>query len=463
MTVNQPVDKTRPGASRARIGGLSIPRPLRILLALGAALLLSDIDSARAQPASPVTPIERSFLERLALARAHANLYERVQQLPLTAELSLGAWAARDITRERSLRMWIRACPRHGGARVYSDGTCEVDIRLTPEELATQLATLIGQEPSEQDAGLTATDILTAAREWLVLWSTGSSALTEKSYTGQPIGWEDVSLEGIQLARRAAAADAIHALLEQAGRLKVTPARRLRELFESDDDVFEAVHQAVQDAATILVENAPDQVAAAEARLGMRELIRILTDVHQEHYRGDLFHAPDFREMALSAKQSELRAEGLATPPDRYHLREPYELIELDTPPWAATTLAATGTCDPLDTEAFPREVRLELARFNGMNELRKKVEALVVKDDVTVEQFLGYHRDLNDDVVIFLSGARLVGQPHTEPDGTLHVHVELPLERLWKIVRHGMQQVEADASDDDDTPGNQPTEEVRP
>jgi hypothetical protein len=295
-----------------------------------------------------------------------------------------------------------------------------------------------------------------------VLWSTGSAALTEKVRSRKPVGWQEISFEGVQVTQRAAAADAVHALLEQAGRLEVKPTRRLREFLESNEEVFQAVYSDVRDVATVVIENAPDQVTVAQARIGMTELTRILTNVCQKHYRDDEFHASDFREMALNTQQAELRATGIATPPERHRQRAAYELIELDTPPWASTMLSATGRYDPPDGEDFARDVRLQLARFDGMNELRKKVEALVVKDGVTVEQLLAYRRELKDDVVIFLSGARVVGQPRIEPDERLEVRVELPLERLWLIIRRGMERVEVDppSSDDETVP---PRQEVQP
>lgn len=428
---------------------------LRVLsgaLILGLTLGLCSANSARAQTAAPVSPTDRSFLERLALARARANLYDRIALLPLTADLTVGDWAARDITRRRELRLWVRACPRLGNARVYSDAVCDVDVRVVPNELAARLVEMLGQQSPEQSRPPTAHDIMKAARQWPILWGTGTAMLIEKTRSRKPIGWENISVEGIQLARRGAAADSIHALLEQAGRLKVTPAYQLREFFESDDDVFEAVYEAVRDAAAIIIENAPDQVAVAQARLSMTELIRILTNVHQKHYRGDMFHAPDFREMALNAKQAVLRATGLAAPPIRYRRSPPYELIELDTPPWAKTTLAAAGRYEPIDGRELSREDRVERARYDGMNELRKKVEALIVKDGVTVERLLGYRRYLKDDVVIFLGGARVVGKPHILTDGTLTVRVELPLERLWLLIRRGMERVEVDPPEDDAT-----------
>jgi hypothetical protein len=434
MTFARAFQRPGQGAPRKRCGAPGLV--LALLAACGV---------AGAQPARPLSPADRTFLERLALGRARAGLYDQVGRLALKPRLTVAAWAAQNVARDRALRLWIRSRPRVGTPRLYSDETCDVDVCLPPDELATQLITLLETAGPAQDGPLTATDIAQAARRWPILWSTGSASLTEKTRRGKPPGWEEITPEGIQLARNAAVADAIHALLEEAAELKLTPAHRLREFLESSDDVLEAVYEAVRNEAGVTVVHAPEQVAVAEARLGMTDLIRILTTVHQRHYRGDRFHAPDFREMALDTQISELRAQGLATPPNRYRQPEPYELIELDAPSWSGSTLSATGVYDPLDSELFAPEVRLELARFDGMDKLRQKVEALVIKDGVTVEQLLGYRRELKDDVVVFLGGTRIVGPPRTEPDGTLKVPVELPLKRLWLIVRRGMEPVEVD------------------
>jgi hypothetical protein len=304
-------------------------------------------------------------------------------------------------------------------------------------------------------------DLSRAEQDWPVLWSTGSAALSDRSETRQPDGWEDVTYEGIQVTRRAAAADARHMLFEQAGRLKVTAAYRLREFLESDDAVADAVLEALRQTARVTVECALDQVAVAEARIGITDLIRILTEVHQQHYRGDVFHAADFREMALLVDRDELKAVGLAVPPSHYVTRPEYELIELDEPPWVDQTLRGIGRYEPVDGDEFTQFVQVEIARFDGMDRLRQKVQALVIQGDVTVNEFVGYHRGLKDDIVTFLSGTRLIGQPKALPDGGLEVRVELPLRRLWLIVRHAMQRVEVDPPETE--PSSRPFTEENP
>lgn len=422
-----------------------------VRLALGLALLACAAGvPLRAQTGSApaVSPEERARVERIALARARGELCRQVLDLPIRPGLTVGHWAARDAGLDRALRLWLRARPAYGAARSYSDGTCEVDVRLEPQELRRLLVRLLADFRPADGEAVSERDLEQAARHWTTLWAGGSASLAERGRTSKPHGWEDVTLEGIELARRAAAVDALRALLDTAGALKVTTARRLREFLDSSPQVRAAVQEAVAQAAQVRVECALDQVAVAEASLRVVELIRILTDVHRKHYRGDAFEPADFREMALLADRDQIEAAGLATPPQRELMRGGYTLIEYDAPAWVEQSLEAPGRYRPeggtLPTEA----VRIEMARFEAIDRLRQQVEDLVIREGVTVAHLLGYHPELKDDVVTFLGGARLVGAPATQPDGSVEVRVQVRLQRLWEIVRRGMKTVEVEPAD---------------
>jgi hypothetical protein len=192
-------------------------------------------------------------------------------------------------------------------------------------------------------------------------------------------------------------------------------------------------------AARTKIEFAPDQVALAEVRVTLRDVLRILTKVYQEHYHGDEFEVADFREMVLLSGQDELTATGLATPPSESILREQYEPMELDVPPWAATTLTATGSYQPGEGESADRAAQADAARLDGIARLNAQIEKLVIQKGVTVAEFLGYHQDLKDDVALFLSGTHVVAAPTTTATDALEVKVELPLRRLWEIARRDM------------------------
>ncbi len=421
-------------------------RPLARWLPIAAAAALAGASQAQpeALDGEPLNAAERSALERLALARARTAAYEDLRRLPLNSERTLGEWAAGDAGRDRALRAWARERPRFGPPRFYSDGSCDADVRIEPAEVRDWL---VGLLPAGGVDGVLAPAVRMAAIRWPVVHHSGAAERAELSYSQSPLGWENVKIEGLQLARLAAQADACLALLQEAGRLKVTNARTLGAFLDSGEAVRDAVLDGIQAAARIAVRAEPDQVAVATASLSVTELIRILADVHATAYRGDMFHAADFREMALLAPVKELEATGLGVPPKSTYRKPPYETIELDVPEWAGTTLSATGRYEPRDEDGdLPEAVRADMARLNGMDALRSKVESLEIQRGVSVERLLAHRGELKPDVVTFLTGARAAAGRDTA-DGGYEVKVELPLRRLWWIVRRGMAVVEVDAA----------------
>lgn len=402
----------------------------------GTVALLGGAPAARAQGPTSATPEQQTRLESVALAKARTEAFRRLGTLPLAPDRTLADALAGDVDLDRALRLWVRTRPRHGGVRLYSDGVCECDVHLDPDEIRAQL----GQSAADRPHPPWDPDRLArAAADWPVIQVTGRATLDEIAAASGPPGWEDVSAEGQELARAAARADAQAALLTEVGRLKVTHARRLHAFLDSDAAVRDAVRAELERAANARVELAADQLAVVEVRIGLRELLRIVTRVHQEHYRGSDFEAADFRQMVLLAGREEVAAIGLAPPPARTILTTRYEPLELDVPPWAGAILSALGRYEPTDNESPDEATRREAARLDALDHLYAQMTKLVVKEDVTVGAFLSYHSHLKSDVALFLSGARPVGRPVTKPDGTTELKVELPLRRLWEILRRAM------------------------
>lgn len=431
----------------AQVGSLCLYR-----FSAGAAfalLLVTGLASAYAQNAAPPTPEQQKELQLVALAKARTELLDRVRALAIAPNVTVGEWLVRDAGLDRALRLWIRTQPRQGNVRLYSDAVCEADVRVEPPEVSAELIELLKDYPASATAlGLDEGKLKAAARAWPLLWATGRATVSKHRPTDQPPGWEDVSREGLELARGAATADAYHALLAEAGRLKVTNARRLHEFLDSSEAVSSAVQTEIQRAVKAKVTFDPDQVAVAEVRLSMRDLLRILTRAHQEHYRGEEFEAADFREMTLLAGKDDLVGTGLATPPGHTLLRSRYAAIEYDAPKWAATTMTATGRVEPADGETPDKATLHEAARLDAVTRLSLQIEGLVIQKSVTVADFLSYYQDLKDDVALFLSGARPVALPTTLPAGGVEVKVELPLRRLWEIVRRDMKVEEVEPAD---------------
>ncbi len=418
--------------------------------------LASVVAPGWSQLAADPTPEQQKTLQRLALAKAHTSLMERLRALDIGRGVTVADWLARADAEEqaglgRALHLWVRTLPRYGAPRLYSDSVCEVDIRVDPSAVSERLLELLSEDGAASQHGVYAASIKAAARQWPVFWETGRAAWQPTRQTGRPLGWEDVTREGVERARGAAAVDAHGALLEEVRRLKIGETRRLREFMDSNSAVRAALETELQRATEIRVRFEPDQVAVAEARLGMRELLRLLIRVHQAHYAGEDFAAADFRELALRAGRRNLVATGLASPPAHTRLRSRYAPIEYDVPPWAATALTAVGRYVPAEGESPDQATQREAARLDGIARLGTQVAQLVIRDDLTVAQYVGYHQDLKGDVVLLLSAARPASPPRELPDGGIELQVELPLRRLWEILKSKMTLEEVEPPEDTD------------
>lgn len=412
-----------------------------------AVLFAAAACTAAAVGAPPASQAERTALEQVALARARTTLLAQVNPLPLGSG-TVGDWLREDADLDRAVRLWARNCSRHGRFRWYSDGVCEADVRVTGEELREALRPLIGQySGAAERRGVDEARLDAAARAWPVLWASGTSGREGPLRSANPAGWEDVTRDGVELARAAATADATYALLDELGRLKVSNARRLRDFLDSSEAVRNTVLSGLPRAATVRVRFEPDQVAVAEASITMRSLLVILTDACERHPEASDYQAADFREMALLAERETVSARGLAAPPREEALRSRYRLIEYDAPEWAATLARVTGRADVTLADAAD-EVRIEAARLDGIDRLRRAIDALELRPGVTIRSVLGYHADLKDDVAVLLAGARVTSGALRMPDGSLEVRVELPLRRLWEVMRRVMEVEEVDPPD---------------
>jgi hypothetical protein len=208
---------------------------------------------------------------------------------------------------------------------------------------------------------------------------------------------------------------------------------------DSGEAVRDALRREVQKAAKVDVRFQADQVAEARARLNTRDLVRIAMRVHQEEYKGDDFQAADFREMALLVPAEDLVGLGLSTPPRKAMLAPRYAPIEYNAPEWAGTALGGSGRYTPAEGEASDEAARREAARLDGIERLSREIDKLLIQSGVTVAQYLAYHQDLKEDVALFLSGARVISAAAPRADGTVEVKLELPLRRLWEILRRNM------------------------
>ena len=425
---------------------MTVARPSRVRRVAGTlAWVLSLASPVLAQ--SVLRPSDQAYLSRLALARAHSHLVAAALEQPLDDDQTVQTWLTGQVALDRALRLALRDWPRFGAVRYYTDGVAEVDVLLEPRELADLLGKLQQAHPPASDRALSPRALAAASRRWTNRWCTGTADVNQRvPDSRKPQGWEDVTVEGAELARRAAVADARLALFERIAGLKLSNAQRLDAFLDSSPAVRAAVAAGLEEHAICDGSLEPDQVATATARIRLIQLIGILSDALRDHYEGAVFHAADFREMALHVQVDEISATGMATPPPRHRLPPPVREIEYDAPAWVDSVLRATGRYAPLpDLEPPSESEHIQAAWMDGIDALRQQVLELPLRGRAVVQTLLADYPELKPDVVTFLAGTRLASVAAPKSDGTREVRVELPARRLWVIVKRVMHRVEID------------------
>lgn len=419
------------------------PRRALAALVLAGGLLAGPADgswSASARASADVAS---------ALTRARSGLWAQIAVLPLDADLTVGQWAARDVKADLGLRRWVRSLPPLRAARVYGDGSCDVDLRLTPADLLRRLRELNDALPVGRRVSPQALDA--AATDWPVLWATGSAA-AEGGRDGPP-GWEDVTAEGVELARRSAAAAAVAEMLDRTSGLKLTTARALRDFVESSAAVRGEVRRFLEERAEIRTDLAPEQVAHAEGAVDLDALATGLGEIARRQEQSE-FRADDFRGMVLLGGNRGPRGSGLSVAPEAERAHWPPEAQMLAAPQWSGRALRAEGVAGDGCFPGIGGVQRFNVALARALCELRERLNELPVGESMTMGQVLGYDESSGGDIGLLLAGARVVGTSRGL-DGQAEVRLELPLLRAWLILRDLAGRRDAVAADE--TGGNGP------
>lgn len=379
----------------------------------------------------------------LALARARTDAHVRLSAVELRPGLAFGHWIARDREADTALRMWIWSRPA-GRTRVYEDGVVEVDVLLPTGELVERLRAFAPRvaRGGEGDGTRDACFRMLERVPWLC--GRGSARPGDRATAGAPPGWEDMAEADRDSAGRAAVAAAAVALLEQIAGERLTTSSLVREFLESDAALREAALLALTQSGGPQVAYLPHQAARAELSISRAELLRLLTRLHAERYRGTEFRAEHFRDFALLLRRERFRADGEAPPPSHGvssagpagragHVAGSSTPAAIPVSPPAAADLGEMP-------EWAERPLRVAVPRGSDeaavLSRMERAVAEVVLVRGVTLGQFVQFHPELRADYLRALSGACPVIDAAAAADEVVY---EVPLWRVWERIRGAM------------------------
>jgi len=404
----------------------------------------------------------REFAEQAAIADGYRQLRLKIGAMKVDNSQTVGDIAAGSSAMAIALRRLVAKAERVGSTRYYSNGDAEVDLKLS---LRPGLEGLLKAESVESVGTATRplnldARIKEAEAEQVTVTGFGS-APTDDELTDPPgwpgakdagdlppPGWANVQAAGFQAAERAAELDALEHLGRQIEQLRMERSRTVGDWAAAVPAVAQGLRRPFSGVRLTKSEYLPEQVCRIYAEVDIPAVITRLKQLRgQVDPKVDVTDS-DVDGIARLSTVERLRAAGYGLPPASLLRQNPYAVVELDEPEWAKQSLRATaaGSIPRLDSsEDRLIDLAVQDARIAAQLRLAEQMDTLELPGGGKVQAFLSSHENLSEDILRFLSGARTIEGPTIDRGARrVSLTLELPLERLWLILRQAIPAVEA-------------------
>lgn len=439
-------------------------------LAVSLGLLVSAVSVARADAVSHQKSAQNKLLaQRAARVDAMRKLAERINGLQITSETSVRDFVAENDEIRTSMTAFLSGAREVGEPAHLPDGTCEVTLEITLQELVTHLKRV--QKQFYRGDRVTTRDIeeMTTTIEEKTFRETGSGAPREEfadrgtsvpgTVTGAGImsdaAWAywnaHCTGRGRLMAVRAAEVDALRRLGERINGLFITSETRVRDFVAESDEIRTQMNAFLRGARTSRVTYHENElIVEVEKEVTLEELIANLRRWQQQSNQGNRVTVRNIEELTVTIEQKNISETGMGVPPEKY-------LKDLGPAGTAAVTFAeqaqqwpptlqATGNAAVDDSGVAAAQAKLmalRAAELDARRKLAEQIDGLRISSNTTVRDFVAENDEIRTSLLTWQQGVRRV--PNSEkvlPDGVAEVVVELETEPLWNIVLYWQQRV---------------------
>jgi hypothetical protein len=427
----------------------------RVLFLMGLAGL-----SGAALAQGPLSPgQEKLMARRAAQADGYRKLMEEIKGLHIDAQTYVRDYIAESDQIATAFSDFMKGMKLDGPPRYMPDGTCEVDVKVTLQQIMQCLKRINLDYPDPKRTRMSF-DQMGRYTKKTVFTVTGvglppgqkaeSSAPKGASYKTAGIpGWENVTPQGRLLAERGALTDARRNLAETVKGLKVSGNTLVRDFVVLNDQIETSLNtfiNGVKEAGPYRY--LPDGICEVDVEVTIQDIVKELNTIRQHYYTGfppqSVFRDTTFERILDWGPPKVIRATGSAAIPERGYLKgrgnSPAGDVGAAMPPWASQTARARGTGVPKEGDTGPA-ARLNTERAAeavARRNLVEKVYGVHIDASTTVRDYMTVSDKVKAEVSQYLAGAQVVGEPTVMPDGSIEIEMELPLSGLWQIVGSG-------------------------
>ncbi|MBI1883870.1 MAG: LPP20 family lipoprotein [Chlamydiae bacterium] len=433
---------------------------------LASVLTLFAFAWVMASPSWALQPAQEKLLaKRAAVADAYRNLAERIKGLQINATTYVRDFVAEADEINTELDTFIKGV-RVGPPRYFEDGSAEVSVEVTLEEVVQQLQRVYTVYHHLCHDHVYSFDQMVTVNRQKVIRETGHGAprlnpgeaplppmgesVSAVPSTGVP-GWESVTAQGRMMAERAAKVDAYRNMAERIKGLQITADTYVRDFVAESDQVTTKVDTFIKGMRTAgPYRYLPDGTCQVDVEVAIQTVVKELTTIRDWYIHYDPYHhwahehlrTTKFEEVLDFYPKKVIRVTGEGVPPEKYmtapqEAQGPVAMVQPTTPEWALQVVSATGTGIPPEGQTG-MEAKLAAARAAEMDAKRNLAEMVYgvrIDSQTTVKDFTVQNDDIHAQVQTFLAGAQ-VSEPRYLEDGSAQVDVQLSLAGLWEKLR---------------------------
>lgn len=416
-----------------------------VLCFAGSALFAAPLDD----------PQQRLLAKRAAQVDGYRKLAEIVSGLQIDSQTYVRDFVAESDQIRTGFDSFIKGAHVVGQPRYMPDGTCEVDVELTMQEIVTGLTELARFCPFGHKHAFTQ---MTQYVKDTSIRATGSGVPRPEAMgtmvqpeavstvtRGIP-GWEDVTAQGRLMGERAALVDAYRNMAETVKGIKISGQTYVRDFVAESDQVQTSLDTFVKGARQAgPYRYLPNGEVEVDIEVTVQDVVHELQTIQQHlvqqgwGWRRDEFRTINFDQIVAVYPARVVRATGNGVVPKKYRLSGGEEMMPGagPAPSWAIGEISAIGVGVPpqgaAGTDAKLMAVRA--AELDARRQLTEKVYGVHINAQTTVRDFVVQNDTVKADVETFLAGA-VVSEPRYLADGSVEVTASISLETLGRIIR---------------------------
>jgi len=422
---------------------------------------------------------QKLLAKRAAELDAYRKLAEYVKGLQIDSRTYVRDFVTESDEINAAFRTFIKGA-KVTAVRHFDDGTCEVDMEMELERIVTELERIKKRIYKGERWRDVVFENIKKYIQKKTIRVTGSGVVRElveekdmadeyisrspsrrRPWSGMEV-WERAHPRDRLMAKRGAETDAYRKLAEYIMGLEIAGRTTVRDFVTESDEVKASFNHFIKGVRITHYTYYPDGTVEAEAEVTIERIVTELERIKKRIYKGERWRDVVFEKITKRTERKIVKAIGVVALGSKYTKKEPKPVerpqpkvepksepkpVEEAVPEWANRTVRATGIGVPPEVAESEEEARLKAeraARMNAQSRLAEKIYGIKIKSETTVRDFVTQSDVVKTEIrKAIIIGAKQVGEPKLNDDGTVEVTLEIDLRKVWRAIAKHIKELE--------------------